>query len=228
MLKTIIVLSLGAGFAIAHADQKVTFQYNFKKGQVVRTHLVMNADMSMGKSSTTMDTSMRVDDAKDDGSASLSTQIDSGEFSMGPMKMAIPGKGKQFHMTVSKFGKQLETSDNAKALVVVQEFPDHPIAVGESWDGSVQIQAGRTPTQINAHFTLDSIKSDHGHKIAHLLMVEDGEIKDRGDIKIHATGWMDWDLDQSLPVASHVEGTEDMGKMNMNFVADSTSTLSSS
>lgn len=225
MLKTLTLFAIAAAFAVAHADDKVTFQYNFKKGQVVHTHIAMTADMPMGKSNTTMDTSMHVDDAKDDGSAQLSTQIDSGEFSMGPMKMAIPGKGKQFHLTVSKFGKQLESGDS-KAAVVVQEFPDHPVAVGESWDGFVQMQAGKTPTQINAHFTLDSVKSSNGRKLAHLLMVEDGEIKDRGDIKIHATGWMDWDMDQSIPVASHVEGTEDMGKMDMNFVADTTSTLS--
>ena len=66
------------------------------------------------------------------------------------MKMGIPGKGKEYHMTASKCGKALELSDK-KMAVNLQEFPDHPIGIGESWDGSIQVQGGKgsfmvTPT----------------------------------------------------------------------------------
>jgi hypothetical protein len=226
MNKWIVLSALLGCTMIAHADDKVTFQYNFQKGQLIRTHLVVSSEMSMGKSTVTMDTSMHVDDTKDDGTASLTTKIDGGEVKMMGMKMPMPGRGKEYHMTVSKFGKAMEMADN-KTAVTVQEFPDHPIAVGESWDGTVQVQGSRTPMQVKAHFTFDSIKNVDGHKLAHLLVVEDGGMADKGGMTIHATGWMDWNIDQGIPSAAHVEGTEEMGKMTGTFVSDQTTTIGS-
>ena len=213
--------------SFAQAKDKVTFEYKFKTGQTIRSHIVVDTDMSMGKSNLTMDSSMHVDSANPDGSANLTTKIDGGDMKMMGMKMKVPGRGKEYHMTVSKYGKRMEMGDSKdKATVVVQEFPDHPIGVGESWDGNVQIQGGRTPMEVTAHFTLDSIKNVSGHKIAHVLMVEDADLQDQ-KMKIHATGWMDWDVDQGIPTASHVEGTQDMSKMSTTFVTDSTTTIDS-
>lgn len=222
-----IVLSAFAGcFAIAHAGDKVTFQYNFKTGQTIHSHIVVSTSMSMGKSNMNMDTSMHVDEANADGSAALTTKVDGGDIKMMGMKMAIPGRGKEFKMTVSKFGKRMDMGDS-KTSVTVQEFPDHPIGVGESWDGTVQVQGGKTSLSVNAHFTFDSVKTVDGHKVAHLLVVEDGGTTGRGGMTIHATGWMDWDISQAFPTAAHMEGTEDAGGMSSSFVSDQTSTLGS-
>ncbi len=221
----IALIAISGSFTVAHAAQKETFQYNFKTGQTIHSHIVMNSTMSMGKTVMNMDTSMHVDSANADGSAALTTKVDGGDMKMMGMKMGIPGRGKEFKMTVSKFGKVMQMADS-KSSVVIQEFPDHPIAVGESWDGSVQVQAGKTPLSVNAHFTFDSVKTVDGHKIAHLLLVEDGGTTGRGAMTIHATGWMDWDVAQGFPTAAHMEGTEDMGGMSSTFVSDQTSTIS--
>jgi hypothetical protein len=219
MCKWILLSALASCVAFSAPGEKVTFQYNFKTGEVIKSHLVVNSQMSMGKMEMTMDTSMHVDDAKPDGSASLTTQIDSGDMKMAGMKMAMPGRGKQFHMTVSKYGKRMDMGkDNSK--VVVQEFPDHPVGVGDSWDGTVQVQGGRTSLDVKAHFTLDSINADDGHKLAHVLVVEDFENTDKGGMKVHASGWMDWDIDQGIPTAAHIEGTQAMGQMTSTFVSD--------
>jgi hypothetical protein len=227
MRKWFFLTALASCLAFAAQGGKVTFQYNFKKGQVIRSHMVMSTQMSMGKMDMNMDSSMTVDDANGDGSANLTTSVDSGDIKMGGMKMAIPGKGKKYHMVVSKYGKRIEMAKKDDASVVVQEFPDHPIGVGESWDGNVQVNGGRTTMVVNAHFTLDSLKTVDGHKIAHLLVVEDGELKEHGGMKIHATGWMDWDIDQGIPTLGHMEGTQDMGKMSSTFSSDQSTTIGS-
>jgi hypothetical protein len=219
----IALIALAASCAVAQAE-KETFQYNFKTGQTIHSHIVMNTSMSMGKSVMNMDTSMHVDEAKADGSAALTTKVDGGDIKMMGMKMAIPGRGKEFKMTVSKFGKRMDMGD-AKTSVVVQEFPDHPVAVGESWDGSVQVQGGKMAITVNAHFTFDSVKTVDGHKLAHLLVVEDGGTTGRGAMTIHATGWMDWDIAQAFPTSSHMEGTEDTSGMSSTFTSDQTSTI---
>ena len=220
-MTTILILAVLATGRVA--PDQVTFQYSFKKGQVIRSHMVMNMNMSMGAMNMTMDSSMHVDEANADGSASLTTQIDSGNMKMGSMNMAIPGKGKQFHMTVSKYGKRvvMDSDKNKDApAVTVQEFPDRAIAVGESWDGQVQVQGGKQPVQVNAHFTLDSLRDN----IAHVLVVEDGEVA-KG-VKIHGSGWMDWDTVKSIAVSAHIEGTEQMGGgMTPTFTSDVTTTV---
>ncbi len=202
-------------------DNKITFQYNFRKDEVIRTHVDINSQMG-GQMNISMDTSMHVDAANPDGSAVLTTQMDSGNMKMGSIKIAMPGRGKKSTITVSKFGKRLETG-NSKVSVVLQEFPDHAIGVGESWDGTMQMQSQRGSMDINAHFTLDSVKTVDGHKVAHLLVVEDGDVTK--DMHVHATGWMDWDTQLGLATAGHIEGTQNMGKSQFAFTTDQTSKI---
>ena len=106
--------------------------------------------------------------------------------------------------------------------VTMQEFPNHPVAVGESWDGSIQTAAGRGQIDVNAHFTLESVNTVDGHKIAHIAVVEDGGTTGRGAVKIHATGWMEWDVDRGLPLRSHMEGSQDVSGMSSTFTSELT------
>jgi len=208
---------------LAHGtDDKITFQYNFRKNEVIHSHMVINSQVQSNQVVMTMDSSMHVDDVKDDGSAVLSTQIDHGEMKMGSMKMNLPLGGKRTIMTVSKYGKRLEMKDK-KVSVSLQEFPDHAIGVGESWDGAIVMQGQRDAMEINAHFTLDSLKTVDGHQVAHVLVVEDGDASK--DMHVHATGWMDWDTSLGIATIAHVEGTETMGKMQNTFTTDQASTI---
>ncbi len=226
-MSTLLVLAiLAAGHSNNAKPEKVTFQYNFKVGQTIHTTMKVSAQMNMGNTQTDLAVSTHVDEVKEDGSATLTTSMDSGTTSFGSNKMHLPGMGKKFQMTVSKFGKIVLKKD-AKATVVVQEFPDHAIAVGESWDGFINVNGGRTSIDVKTHFTFESLKSVDGHKIAHLLMDEDNT-NDKADIKIKATGWLDWDVDQSYPVTGHSEGDEQIGKMNVHFLSDQTATIEQS
>jgi hypothetical protein len=179
--------------------------------------------MNMGSSETELSVKTHVDQLNEDGTATLTTSMDSGTTSLGGNKLHMPGMGRKYQMTITKFGKIVLKKD-ARATVVVQEFPDHPIAVGESWDGFIKLNGAKVSIDVKTHFTLESVKSVNGHKIAHLLMDEDNT-NDEADIKIKASGWLDWDVDQSYPTAGHAEGDELIGKMTMHFVTDQSATI---
>jgi len=223
-MSTLLVLAiLAARHSGNFEPEKVTFQYNFQAGQTIHTDMKISTQMNMGSSETNLSVKTHVDAVGPDGSATLTTSMDSGTMSMGSNKLHLPGMGRKYQMTVSKFGKIVLKKD-ARATVVVQEFPENPIEVGGSWDGTININGGKTSIAVTSHFTLESVKTVDGHKIAHLLVEEDNTQGD-SDIKIKATGWLDWDVNQSYPVSGHTEGDQLIGKMTVHFVSDQSASV---